>query len=258
MLSESTARLVQHAAVLGEPETVRIKGADDPVPARRLLGMETPHVAVGSGESRMVGRRWEMAAIEGILERSIDGNGAVVALVGPAGIGKSRMVREIAATAAGRGVDVFWAFCESHASDIPFHAVTQLLRAVAGLPSLDDEAARARLRARFDDADEQDLALFDDLVGIRDPDYGFAEHRPRCAASPVICVGQGCGDRPRHTRDLHRRGRALDRRRQRLDARRLHDGDSAATLDWRCSPTVPSFAGHSPKFLAGRRSRWPR
>ena len=124
MLSESTARLVQHAAVLGEPETVRIKGSDDPVPARRLLGMQTPHAAVGRGESRMVGRHWEMAAIAAILERSIEGNGAVVALVGPAGIGKSRMVREIAATAAGRGVDVFWAFCESHASDIPFHAVS--------------------------------------------------------------------------------------------------------------------------------------
>src|SRR5271165_5268900 len=37
MLSESTARLVEHATVLGQPEQVRIKGADDPVVARRLL-----------------------------------------------------------------------------------------------------------------------------------------------------------------------------------------------------------------------------
>ena len=40
MLSESTARLVEDAAVLGEPELVHIKGADDPVPARRLLAIE--------------------------------------------------------------------------------------------------------------------------------------------------------------------------------------------------------------------------
>ena len=39
MLSASTARLVEGAATLGEPELVRIKGADEPVPARRLLGM---------------------------------------------------------------------------------------------------------------------------------------------------------------------------------------------------------------------------
>ena len=39
MLSESTARLVEHAVTLGEPEQVRIKGADDPVRARRLMGI---------------------------------------------------------------------------------------------------------------------------------------------------------------------------------------------------------------------------
>src|SRR6185369_8697640 len=37
MLSESTARLVDGAAVLGEPEMVRIKGAEEPVAALRLL-----------------------------------------------------------------------------------------------------------------------------------------------------------------------------------------------------------------------------
>ena len=39
MLSASTARLVDGAATLGEPELVQIKGADAPVPARRLLSM---------------------------------------------------------------------------------------------------------------------------------------------------------------------------------------------------------------------------
>ncbi len=123
MLSESTARLVQHAALMGQPETVRIKGSADPVTARRLLGMESRHAVVGRSESRLVGRRWEMASVEANLERSIDGDGAAVALIGPAGIGNSRIVREVAASAVGRGADVFWAFCESHTSDIPFHAV---------------------------------------------------------------------------------------------------------------------------------------
>jgi hypothetical protein len=34
MLSESTARLVEHTVMLAEPEWVRIKGADEPVCAR--------------------------------------------------------------------------------------------------------------------------------------------------------------------------------------------------------------------------------
>ena len=168
MLSESTARLVQHAAVMGEPEHVRIRGSDDPLTARRLLGMQSRHAAVGRSASRLVGRRWEMAAVEANLERSIEGDGTAVALIGPAGIGKSRIVREIAASAAGRGADVFWAFCESHTSDIPFYAVGRLLRAVVGLPELNEEAVRARLRTRLEDADEEDLVLFEDLVGIRE------------------------------------------------------------------------------------------
>ncbi len=39
LLSESTARLVEHTVTLSEPEWMRIKGADEPVRARRLVGI---------------------------------------------------------------------------------------------------------------------------------------------------------------------------------------------------------------------------
>ena len=118
MLSASTARLVEGAATLGESELVQIKGADKPVPARRLLGMGDGHRAGGRAESNLVGRRWEMSAVEGMLERAIEGHGAVVGVVGSPGIGKSRLVREVAAIAAPwRGC--VHAFCESHASQFP-------------------------------------------------------------------------------------------------------------------------------------------
>ena len=66
MLSASTARLVDGAAALGEPEMVRIKGADEPVLARRLLGMPEQHHAVARAESTLVGRRWEMSVVESL------------------------------------------------------------------------------------------------------------------------------------------------------------------------------------------------
>ena len=59
MLSASTARLVDGAAALGEPEMVRIKGADEPVSARlllawgnsiALLGIPSRILLVGSGK----------------------------------------------------------------------------------------------------------------------------------------------------------------------------------------------------------------
>ena len=178
MLSESTARLVEHTVMLAEPEWVRIKGADEPVRARRLLAISPRDGQVGRAEARLVGRAWEMAALDAMVQRTIGGRGGVVNVVGPPGIGKSRVAREAAAAAAGRGVEVFWTFCESHARNIPFHAVRRLLRAVNGIEDLDGPAARARVREQFLDADAQDVLLLDDLLGIADPDVALPQIDP--------------------------------------------------------------------------------
>jgi hypothetical protein len=168
MLSASTARLVEGAGTLSESELAQIKGADEPVAAYRLLGMEERRGAIRRVEPNLVGRCWEMSAIGSLLDRAVDGHGAVVGVVGSPGIGKSRLVREVAAMAAARGVDVFTAFCESHASDIPFYVVARLLRAATGVGGLEASAARTQVRARVPDAEPEDLLLFDDLLGIAD------------------------------------------------------------------------------------------
>src|SRR5262249_41775885 len=161
-----TARLVEHAAVLGPPELVAIKGIDKPVPVRRLLATATQHIGVGRQESVLVGRSGEIAAIESHLDDAIRGQGSVVGLLGPAGIGKSRIVREVPAMAAARGINVFSTFCESVASEIPFHVVVGLLRAVTGVTDLDAEEARAKVRAQMPVVDEQDLMLLNDVLAI--------------------------------------------------------------------------------------------
>jgi predicted ATPase len=177
MLSESTGRLVEDAAVLAEPEMVRIKGADDPVPARRLLGVASQRRMDGA-ESTFVGRQWEMGALAGILGQAISGNGRVVGVVGPPGIGKSRIVGETAAMAMRQGVAVFTTYCESHTTDIAFRAVAGLLRAALGTGELDDVAARDQVHGRLADADSEDLLLLDDLLGIADPEVVLPQIDP--------------------------------------------------------------------------------
>jgi class 3 adenylate cyclase len=169
MLSASTARLVEDAAVLGDPEMVRIKGAAEAVPARRLVGMAAQPRQTGLSQSSLIGRDWELATLAAILDRSMDGRGSVVGVVGPPGIGKTRLTDEALVLAKSRGMEVFSTSCESHASDVPFNVVARLLRAVTQIRGVDDQAARAHLRDRFSDADPEDMLLLDDLLSVADP-----------------------------------------------------------------------------------------
>ena len=77
-----------------------------------------------------------------------------------------------------RSVEVFTTFCESHTSQVPFHAVARLLRATTGVEGLDPHAARARIRTRAPDAEPEDLVLFDDLLGVADPDIALPKIDP--------------------------------------------------------------------------------
>lgn len=166
MLSGSTARLVEHATVLGAPEVVPIKGADEPVPARRLLAVAAERSQAGRREPTLVGRIWEMTVVAGILDQSISGDGCVAGLVGPPGIGKSRIVGEAVKLAADRGVEVLSTFCESHTREVPFHVAARLLRNTFGVNDVQPAAARERVRVRIPGADPDDLLLLDDLLGI--------------------------------------------------------------------------------------------
>jgi class 3 adenylate cyclase len=177
MVSDSTARLVDSVAMLGESEQVHIKGAQHTVPAHRLLGMATSRRS-DRAEPSFIGRQWEMGALNGVLERSTNGNGSVVGVVGPPGIGKSRIVRELTSRAKDTGVEVFATYCESHTTDLPFHAAGELLREVAGAAGLDAASARAQVRERFLGADNEDLILLDDVLGIGDPDAGLSQIDP--------------------------------------------------------------------------------
>jgi adenylate cyclase len=73
MLSESTARLVEDTAILAEPEILRIKGATDPVCARRLIATTSDHRR--RSDLPLVGRTWELSTLTGILDEAIKGAG---------------------------------------------------------------------------------------------------------------------------------------------------------------------------------------
>ena len=84
-----------HVTALGP---VPVKGLSDPVEVCELTGASPRRrrlqAAAARGLTRFVGRQQELAALQQELERAGAGHGQVVAIVGEAGVGKSRLVYE--------------------------------------------------------------------------------------------------------------------------------------------------------------------
>ena len=133
LCSLSTARLVEHAARLGPVEDVVVKGADAPVPARQLLAMESERM-VWAARGCDGGPRCGHGPVAWSSSTPIAG--CLVGIVGPPGLGKSRLIGEFTAIAASRGADIVVARCEAHTSTLAFRALSRLLRAMFSVDGL--------------------------------------------------------------------------------------------------------------------------
>lgn len=156
LCSESTARLAEPSAVFGPMELIAVKGSREPIPARRLERVESDRLVLGRNDGPLVGRDFEVAHLLSVFDaRELN----AVRIVGDAGIGKSRLIREFTAGVHGRGATTVMTRCESHAEYVPLHALSRLLRAMFGLRGLDNVAARVRVAERLKG-----------VAGIRHPD----------------------------------------------------------------------------------------
>ena len=185
MVSESTARPVQHTAVLGDPQLVEIKGSATPIPARLLKAMGPRRWPQLRHESALVGRDSENFLHCGVSEGCPCGPWPCPLVSGPPGIGKSRICRELAELADNHGVKTYSTFCESHARDMPFYVIARLLRDVFQVGDLDDVAARGKIRARLGSADPEDVQLLENFSASGDSDCTARGSCGRAPSAPV-------------------------------------------------------------------------
>ena len=173
----STARLVEHAAQLGDVLHVRVKNEDNAVPARQLIAVRAARMVVGRNEGRMVGRSTHLAELQRLFS---DGESTSVTVVGAPGVGKSRLIDEFCQKVSQQHGAVVMGKCEVHTASTPFRALKRFLRSMFGVDELSDESARERVRATvWLDGDRESIdrqILFEAL--------GIAE-----AGSPEIDVG---------------------------------------------------------------------
>jgi class 3 adenylate cyclase/tetratricopeptide (TPR) repeat protein len=99
LLTPDTLRLAEGYIEVKALGPVPIKGLKTPVDVYELTGTgpvrSRLHAAVARGLTRFVGRETELEQLRQALERTAAVHGQVVAIVGEAGIGKSRLVWEV-------------------------------------------------------------------------------------------------------------------------------------------------------------------
>ena len=148
LLGESTYILVRDAVRAEPVEPLSLKGKSERVSAFRLLDV-LPDVAgfARRFEIPLVGREDEVLVLRKTFERSVrDRRGYLVTVFGPAGIGKTRLAKELGASVAGEAT-VLTGHCLSYGEGITYWPIREMVIEAAG------ERPLGELLAGEDDAD---------------------------------------------------------------------------------------------------------
>jgi class 3 adenylate cyclase len=149
-LTEDTLRLAEWLIQVNPLGPMPVKGLAAPVEVFELAGAWpawTRLQAFAAQElSRFVGRQTELAALHRALERAGAGQGQVVALLGEAGVGKSRLVYEVGHSHRTQGWLVLESASLSYGKATPYFPVLDLLKRYAQVEDSDDtRTIRARV-----------------------------------------------------------------------------------------------------------------
>src|SRR6266446_1476706 len=174
-LSAATLRLVEGLVQVTTLGLVPVKGLEDPVEVFELVGASPLRrrlqAAAVRGLTPFVGRQHELAALHQALAQAQAGHGQVVALVGDAGVGKSRLVHEVLHSHRTQGWRVLESASVSYGKATPYFPVIDLLKRYCHIDDGDEaRTIRARVTGQVLTLDEtlQDtlpalLALLDVL-----------------------------------------------------------------------------------------------
>ena len=167
-LSAATLRLVEGLVQITALGPVPVKGLVEPVEVFELVGASTMRrrlqAAAARGLTPFVGRQPELEALHQALARAQAGHGQVVALVGEAGVGKSRLVYECVHAHRTQDWRVLESASVSYGKATTYFPIIDLLKRYCHVDDSDDtRTIRAKVTGQIVTLDE---ALQDTLPAL--------------------------------------------------------------------------------------------
>jgi tetratricopeptide (TPR) repeat protein len=160
MLAAPILRLVEGFVRANALGPIPVKGLTEPVEVFELLGASAVRRRLQAtamrGLTRFVGRDTEIEAVQQALARAWAGHGQVVACVGEAGVGKSRLVYEVVHSHRTQDWLVLESASVSYGKATPYFPVIDLLKRYAHVEDHDDtRTVRARVTGQVLTLDER-------------------------------------------------------------------------------------------------------
>jgi class 3 adenylate cyclase/tetratricopeptide (TPR) repeat protein len=172
-LTAATLRLVEGLVRVNALGPVPVKGMTEPVDVFELVGVtglrRRLQAAVAQGLTKFVGRESAIEALHQARERAEAGHGQIVAAVGEAGVGKSRLVYEFVHSHHTQGWLVLESASVSYGKATPYFPVIDLLKRYVHVEDGEEpRTVRAKVTGHIFTLDETLQATIPVLLSLLD------------------------------------------------------------------------------------------
>src|SRR5262245_44227921 len=173
LVTGDTLRLAEGHVEVKPLGAVPVKGLEAPTPVYELTGSIPSRsrfqASTARGLTRFVGRDRELEQLAQALKRAGAGRGQAVAVVGEAGLGKSRLVWEFSRSHRTHGWLVLESGSVSYGKATPYLPVIELLKAYCRIQERDDpRAIRERVAGKLLTLDRSLESLLTPLLALLD------------------------------------------------------------------------------------------
>jgi predicted ATPase/class 3 adenylate cyclase len=136
LISQKVFQSIEDLFICNKLPDIQVKGKSDTIEVYRLVGRKDKlslRLKSSEHDHPMVGRQAELKKLEDLLEEVQRGSGQIAAIVGEAGMGKTRLIAELLERAEAKSFSIYGGECLSYGTRTNYHAWQNVWRGLLNI-----------------------------------------------------------------------------------------------------------------------------